>query len=174
MRRSSRRLAAETSKGSSDNSTQESNKRPRRSSRTIGEPEATNKEEHTDGTIVWTSPDVKREPNTDGASGPRDGSTSSPPNGSDLGILEETEEVPEGPSEYELARLEKIKRNAMVMASLGLSSMAGEMRSTVNLEAAERARARGLKRPAKKAEKPKLERTRCVLSSHVRWLEDLL
>lgn len=81
-----------------------------------------------------------------------------------MGILEETEEVPEGPSEYELARLEKIKRNAMVMASLGLSSMAGEMRSTVNLEAAEKARARGLKRPAKKAEKPKLERTRCVLS----------
>lgn len=49
-----------------------------------------------------------------------------------------------GPSAYELERLENMKRNALVMASLGLGDAKGGMRSAVKSEAAQRARARGL------------------------------
>ncbi|CAM9776641.1 unnamed protein product [Scytosiphon promiscuus] len=50
----------------------------------------------------------------------------------------------EGPSAYELQRLEKMKKNAMMMAALGLGGAKGEMRTAVNKDAAERAKARGL------------------------------
>lgn len=49
-----------------------------------------------------------------------------------------------GPSAYELERLEKMKRNAMVMASLGLGGANGGMRAAVKSEAAQRAKSRGL------------------------------
>lgn len=77
-------------------------------------------------------------------------------------IQDSAEEIPAGPSEYELARLENIKRNAMVMASLGLSGDTLDMRKTVDADAAQRARARGLKGSSRKVVKPRLERTRSV------------
>lgn len=49
-----------------------------------------------------------------------------------------------GPSAYELERLENMKRNALVMASLGLGNAKGAMRTAVQSEAAQRARSRGL------------------------------
>lgn len=49
-----------------------------------------------------------------------------------------------GPSAYELERLENMKRNALVMASLGLGNAKGAMRTAVKSEAAQRARSRGL------------------------------
>eukprot|EP00752_Nemacystus_decipiens_P008110 g7250.t1 len=50
----------------------------------------------------------------------------------------------DGPSAYELQRLARIQENARMMASLGLSGAKGEMRTAVNNDAAQRAKARGL------------------------------
>lgn len=50
----------------------------------------------------------------------------------------------DAPSAYELERLENMKRNAMVMASLGLSEETGGMRAAVKSDAAQRAKSRGL------------------------------
>lgn len=57
---------------------------------------------------------------------------------------DEKEEEQEGPSAYELQRLAKMKQNAMMMASLGLSGAKGEMRTAISNDAAQRAKARGL------------------------------
>eukprot|EP00903_Cladosiphon_okamuranus_P012115 g11367.t1 len=56
----------------------------------------------------------------------------------------ENMEGDDGPSAYELQRLAKIKENARMMASLGLSGAKGEMRTAVSNDAAQRAKARGL------------------------------
>lgn len=63
-----------------------------------------------------------------------------------------------GPSAYELERLENMKRNALVMASLGLGNAKAGMRSAVKSEAAQRARSRGLPPRQPKAYPP---RSRC-------------
>ena len=64
-----------------------------------------------------------------------------------------------GPSAYELARLEKIKKNAMVMASLGLATgAAGGMRAAVKTDAIKRSKARGIS--SRQQPKPHLVRTR--------------
>ena len=60
-----------------------------------------------------------------------------------------------GPSAYELERLEKMKRNALVMASLGLGDTKGAMRTAVQSEAAQRARSRGLPPRQPKAYPPR-------------------
>lgn len=90
----------------------------------------------------------------------------SPPSDAEASADEETTAKPqpknapvtseEGPSAYELARLENMKRNAMVMASLGLSgAKAGGMRATVKSDAAQRAKARGLPPRQPKAYPPR-------------------
>lgn len=60
-----------------------------------------------------------------------------------------------GPSAYELERLENMKRNALVMASLGLGDAKGAMRTAVQSEAAQRARSRGLPPRQPKAYPPR-------------------
>ncbi|CAM9549603.1 unnamed protein product, partial [Choristocarpus tenellus] len=56
-----------------------------------------------------------------------------------------------GPSAYELVRLEKIRSNQEVMESLGLHMAKGEMQSAVEVDKAQRAKARGLKPIRRKA-----------------------
>jgi len=50
----------------------------------------------------------------------------------------------DGPSAYELQRLARIKENARMMAALGLGGAKGDMRTAVQNDAAQRAKARGL------------------------------
>lgn len=73
----------------------------------------------------------------------------------------ENVEGDDGPSAYELQRLAKIKENARMMASLGLSGAKGEMRTAVSSDAALRAKARGLGPPRQPKSYP--ARSRCVL-----------
>lgn len=56
----------------------------------------------------------------------------------------------DGPSEYELARRENMKRNAEVMASLGLNDAKENISTAVAEDAAQRAKARGLKAARRK------------------------
>lgn len=162
MRRSSRRAAAEASIALGGRNAGESNKRPRR---TVSRGNAAGvKQEQTDN-----KPDIRLNhySSEDIPSAAADPAGITPKSLERVTVSEDVEDTQQGPSAYELARLENIKRNAMVMASLGLSTMSGEMRNSVDAEAAQRARARGLKNSSKKAEKPKLERTRYVLLA--RW-----
>lgn len=71
----------------------------------------------------------------------------------------ESAEGDDGPSAYELQRLAKMQENARMMASLGLSGAKGEMRTAVNTDAAQRAKARGL---APRQPKSYPARSRCV------------
>lgn len=73
----------------------------------------------------------------------------------------ETGAVEEGPSAYELQRLEKIKKNAMMMAALGLGGAKGDMRAAVNNDAAQRAKARGLGPRVKPKGYPQRTRYKC-------------
>ena len=66
----------------------------------------------------------------------------------------------DGPFAYELQRNAKIQENARTMASLRLSGAKGEMRTAVNNDAAQRAKARGL---APRQPKSYPARSRCVL-----------
>lgn len=71
----------------------------------------------------------------------------------------ESVEGDDGPSAYELQRLAKMKENARMLASLGLSGAKGQMRTAVSNDAAQRAKARGL---APRQPKSYPARSRCV------------
>lgn len=78
----------------------------------------------------------------------------------------ENMEGDDGPSAYELQRLAKIKENARMMASLGLSGSKGQMRTAVNNDAAERAKSRGLLGPRQLKSYP--ARSRCALKCSIK------